>query len=174
VKLRAAGSQGTRETVASSPDNAGTGQHRQMVWVRQARQEGVRKEPASNAPQATHQLQPDGSGLGCGAHRQGNALPGTPTPVDVAGREATVKACGVTVARPQGHSWAPTLSNGATVNVGTLPTTSRVVGTVGKARRQLRPPEGGGGAVVVGGRESRPQGEGPQRVRGGVAGPGGR
>jgi hypothetical protein len=35
--------------VASSPDNAGTDQHHRMVRVRQARQEGVREEPASNA-----------------------------------------------------------------------------------------------------------------------------
>src|ERR1019366_542133 len=32
---------GTQGKVASSPDKAGTGQHRQMVWVRRARQEGV-------------------------------------------------------------------------------------------------------------------------------------
>jgi hypothetical protein len=32
---------------------------------------------------------------------------GTPGLVYVAGREATVKVCGVGVARPQGHSWAP-------------------------------------------------------------------
>jgi hypothetical protein len=31
---------------ASSPDNAGTDQHYRMVRVRQARQEGVREEPA--------------------------------------------------------------------------------------------------------------------------------
>jgi hypothetical protein len=31
--------------VASSPDNAGTGQYYRMVRVRQARQEGVREEP---------------------------------------------------------------------------------------------------------------------------------
>ena len=35
--------------VASSPDNAGTGQYYRMVRVRQARQEGVREEPVSNA-----------------------------------------------------------------------------------------------------------------------------
>ena len=45
----------------------------------------------------------------------------TPAPVNVAGREATGKDCGVAVAIPQGHSWAPPLSNGTTVNVGTLP-----------------------------------------------------
>jgi hypothetical protein len=88
-----------------------------------------------------------------------------------------VKACGVAVARPQGHSWAPSLSNGATVNVGTLPEAPVLVRrgrTDGKARRQLMPPDGGGGVVVVGGRESRPQGEGPQRVRSRDADRGGR
>jgi hypothetical protein len=38
---------------------------------------------------------------------------GTLWPVDIAGREATPNACGVGVARPQGHSWAPRLSNGS-------------------------------------------------------------
>jgi hypothetical protein len=28
-------------------------------------------------------------------------------------REATVKVCGVAVAKPQGHSWAPNLSSGS-------------------------------------------------------------
>ena len=32
-----------------------------------------------------------------------------------------MKACGVVVAMLQGHSWAPTPSNGSTVNVGTIP-----------------------------------------------------
>jgi hypothetical protein len=37
---------------------------------------------------------------------------GTLGPVDVAGREATVKVCGVVVAMRQGHSWAPNSTNG--------------------------------------------------------------
>ena len=36
---------GTPGRVASSPDNDGTDQHDRMVWVRQARGEGVREEP---------------------------------------------------------------------------------------------------------------------------------
>jgi hypothetical protein len=36
----------------------------------------------------------------------------TPKPVSCAGGEATRKACGVLVARLQGHSWTPTPSNG--------------------------------------------------------------
>ena len=49
-----------------------------------------------------------------------NGVWGTLWSVYVAVREATVKVCGVAVARLQGHSWAPTLSNGQKVNVGTI------------------------------------------------------
>ena len=41
---------GTPGRVDSSPDNDGTGQHCQMVWVRQARRKGVREEPAVERP----------------------------------------------------------------------------------------------------------------------------
>jgi hypothetical protein len=121
-----------------------------------------------NAPQEMYQLKPGGSGLVSSAHPNGHAVRGTPWPVDVAGREATVNACGVAVAMLQGHSWAPTPSNGSTVNVGTIPavpspTSSLLVG--GKARRRLMLPGWGGGPVVVRGRESRSHGEGVQRLR---------
>ena len=121
-----------------------------------------------NAPQETLQLKPGGSGLVSNAHPDGIAVRGTPWPVDIAGREATVNACGVAVAMLQGHSWAPTPSNGSTVNVGTIPAvpspaSSLLVG--GKVRRRLMLPGWGGGPVVVRGRESRSHGEGVQRVR---------
>ena len=121
-----------------------------------------------NAPQGMSQLKPGGSGLVSNAHPRGDAVRGTLGPVDVAGREATVNACGVAVAMLQGHSWAPTPSNGSTVNVGTIPAvpspaSSLLVG--GKARRRLMLPGWGGGPVVVRGRESRSHGEGVQRVR---------
>jgi hypothetical protein len=79
-----------------------------------------------------------------------------------------VNACGVAVAMLQGHSWAPTPSNASRVNVGTIPTVpschpARATG--GKARCQLTLTGWGGGPVVVRGRESRPHGEGVQRVR---------
>ena len=96
----------------SSPDNDGTGQHRQMVRVRQARQDGVREEPvAERLSSEYHQLQPDGYGLGCDAHLR---LPAQRTlrSVNVADREATMKDCGVVVAMSQGHNWAPRLSSG--------------------------------------------------------------
>ena len=134
-----------------------------------------------NAPQESHQLQPGGSGLDCSAHPIGMACGvagrGTLRLGDVAGREATVKACGVAVAMLQGHSWAPTPSNGSGVNVGTIPPvpfpgSSRLPG--GKAHRRPMSAGWGGGPVVVRGRENRPHGEGVQCVRSIDASPGGR
>ena len=120
-----------------------------------------------NAPQATHQLEPGRSGLESNAHRH-EVVPGTLGSGHVADREATVKACGVTVAMLQGHSWAPTLSKGLRVNVGTIsavpsPAASQVAG--GKIRRRSMPPGWGGGLVVVRAQESCVHGEGVQRVR---------
>jgi hypothetical protein len=88
-----------------------------------------------------------------------------------------VKVCGVAVAMLQGHSWAPIPSNGQGVNVGTTPAvpspaSGLLVG--GKARRRSMPLGWGGGLVVVRGRESRPHGEGAQRVRSSAADSGGR
>jgi hypothetical protein len=91
---------------------------------------------------------------------------------DVADREATVKACGVAVAKLPGHSWAPTPSNGSRMNVRTIPSVpprqpSRLA--AGKARRRLMLAGWGGGPVVVRARESLVHGEGVQRVRSVVA-----
>jgi len=105
--------------------------------------------------------------LGWAATHIGVALAGSVTLglVDVAGREATVNACGVAVARLQGHSWAPTLSNGQIVNVGTtsmVPPFSPARAVGGKARRRLMLLGWGGGPVVVRVRESLAHGEGVQ------------
>jgi hypothetical protein len=91
--------------------------------------------------------------------------------------EATVNVCGVAVAMPQGHSWAPNRSNGRIVNVGTVLVAppcclARTAG--GKARGRLTPPGRDGGVVVVRARESRVHGEGPQRDRRFIAAGGGR
>ena len=106
--------------------------------------------------------------MGWVATRIGAVAPRTPRSVDVAGWEATGKACGVVVAKLQGHSWAPTPSIGSRVNVGTTPVapspTSNQLAE-GKVRCRLMPPGWGGGPVVVRGRESRPHGEGVQRDR---------
>jgi len=122
-----------------------------------------------NASQGIHQLEPDGSGLGSDAHPHDVdvVVRGTPGLVRLAGREATVKACGVTVAMLQGQSWAPTPSNGLRVNVGTIPTAPSPTSSLlagGKALRRLMPSGWDGGPVVVRGRESRLHGEGVQRV----------
>lgn len=74
-----------------------------------------------NAPQVTHQLEPDGSGLGCSAHPPGWTGRELRDWLDSLVTEATVKACGVAVAMLQGQSWAPIPSNGSKVNVGTTP-----------------------------------------------------
>jgi hypothetical protein len=154
--------------VDSGPDNDGTGQHCQMTWVRLARRKGVREEPASERfSRQNHQLEPDGYGLGCNAYPHDDVVVrGTLWLGDVAGREATMNACGVVVAKLQGHSWAPTPSKGSGVNVGTIPTvpepiSSQLIG--GNARRRLMPPGWDGGPVVVRARESRVHGEGVQR-----------
>lgn len=162
--------------MASSLDNAGTGQYCQMVWVRLARRKGVREKPVIESPsRRVRQLEPGGSGL------VSNAYPrmawGTSAPVDVAGAKATVNACGVTVAMLQGHSWAPTPLNGSSVNVGTILVVPSSVSSQlieGKTYRRLMPSGWGGGPVVVRGRESRSHGEGAQCVRRIRANPGGR
>jgi len=109
--------------------------------------------------------------------RRASARRGTLWLGHVANREATVKACGVAVARLQGHSWAPTLSKGSRVNVGTIPmvpfpASSLLVG--GKVRRRLMLSGRDGGPVVVRGRESRSHGEGVQHDRSSAVERGGR
>jgi hypothetical protein len=144
-----------------------TGRASTARWSGSGKQDGeayVRNQRL-NAPQETHQLEPGGSGLESSAHPPWRGTPGLDY---VAGREATVKVCGVAVARLQGHSWAPIPSNGQGVNVGTTPAapspaSRQLVG--GKARRRPMPSGWDGGPVVVRGRESRPHGEGAQRVR---------
>ncbi len=132
-----------------------------------------------NASQAIHQLESGRCGLESNAHlRNNDVVRGTPWSVKSVDWEATPNACGVGVAMLQGHSWAPTLSNGSRVNVGTIPTaptsTSGLLAGDGKARCRLMPSGWGGGPVVVRDRESRLHGEGVQRVRSIVAERGGR
>jgi len=137
----------------------------------------VRNQRQNASQEHTTSSKPGGSGLGCGAHLRSQQLLSaeeTPRLGDVASREATVKACGVAVAKPQGHSWAPPPSNGSRVNVGTIPmvpslASSQLAG--GKVCRRPMPLGWGGGPVVVRDRESRshgpfrPPGEGVQRIR---------
>lgn len=100
-----------------------------------------------------------------------------PDGVKTAGREAMGKGCGVPMARLQGKSRAPHPSTGCVVNVGTVPVSPSLSDRAesGQARCRLMAPEWGGAPVVVRGRESRPHGDGGQRVRSvGSGTPGGR
>ena len=127
--------------VDSSPDNAGTGQHCQMAWVRQARRKGVTKVNQRLNASQDETTSSNLAHLGWVATRTRTMMSCRETlgSGDVADREATVNACGVTVAKLQGHSWAPTPSNGSRMNVGTTlmvlsPASSQLVG--GKTHRQ--------------------------------------
>jgi hypothetical protein len=159
----------------SSPDNDGTGWHRQTARVRQARRRGARRRnqwwnplkwtAGSNlvdvGRSAVHAIAVD-----C---RRGQLRAG----LGLAGPEAAVKACGVTVARLQGKSWAPIPSNGHMVNVGTnaeSPFLPPSQGGSGTAHRQRTARHWDGVLVVVRAQESCAHGEGGQPVRSGRAG----
>src|SRR3954468_18281196 len=89
---------------ASTARWSGSGKRDGKVYVRNQR---------LNAPQETQQLEPGGCGLQRNAHPHGgDAVRGTPGSGHVTGREAAPNACGVGAAMLQGHSWAPTPSNG--------------------------------------------------------------
>ena len=77
-------------------------------------------------PQVERRLQPGGYGPVSSAHLDHVGDPGVDrgdfgSVLGLAGSEATVKVCGVVVARLQGKSWAPIPSNDHMVNVGTTP-----------------------------------------------------
>jgi len=140
-----------------------------MTRARQARREGVTTvnqcSKASQAQTTSSNL----ADLGWVATRTRTVCGELLRSVNVADREATLKDCGVGVARLQGHSWAPNPSNGSRVNVGTIqtaPIASSSPLDAGKVRCRLMLPGWDGGPVVVRGRESRSHGEGVQRVRG--------
>ena len=170
---------GTRVRVGSSPDNDGTGRHRQTARVRQARRERVRmQEPVVEPPQATNRLEPGGYGPG----RQQARVGVCPTRVSVfgveaGGAEAAGKVCGVPAARLPGEKLGASLVKRKMVNTGTVPGRpptdqpgrrwAGALPAVGSGR--------GGARVVVRGRESRLHGEGEQQDRSaGTARPGGR
>ena len=88
---------------ASTVRWSGSGKRDGKVYVRNQR---------SNAPQENPPAR-NLADLGWAAARTRiMVVRGTPGPVSVVGREATRKACGVLVARLQGHSWSPNPTNG--------------------------------------------------------------
>jgi hypothetical protein len=112
MKLEAAPVVETHGRAASGLDNAGAGWDYQTVRVRLARRSGVRHR---------NQLwNPLKDLIGSNLVDMGRAAVHAPPAwwgdsqgwFSHAGLEATVKVCGVAVARPQGKSWAPVPSNG--------------------------------------------------------------
>lgn len=99
--------------MGSSPDNDGTGRHRQTIRVRQARQRGVTK--------VNQWLNPLKRGTSSNLVDMGWAAVHV-VPCERGTRlrrrffdadhEATVNACGVAVERPQRNSWASILPTG--------------------------------------------------------------
>jgi len=174
MKLGAAELGRCRAVVGAAPTTTGRPWYRQTGRARQARRTGARvQEPVVEPPQVERRLQPGGYGPVSSAHLNRVGDPGAGrgdfgSVLGLAGSEATVKVCGVVVARLQGKSWAPIPSNDHVVNVGTTPGSpsppaSPVGG--GQTHRRSMTPGWGGAAVVVRDRESRSHGQGRQRVR---------
>ena len=164
--------------VGSSSDKAGTGQYYQMVRVRRTRREGVTRV------NQWLNLRNCGTGsnlvdMGRGAARaeriHGEATSWSVIDAGFGGcRESLRRTCSEAVGAELGT--APVDRD--TMNMGTLsclpfPVCSQHAG--GQGRAHPMGTAGGGVAVVVRGRESRPHGQGRQRVRNsGRVMPGGR
>ena len=84
--------------MGSSPEGDGTDQYRQMVRVRLVRQKGVREDASVRKLLKTTSGWMLADRPRSNAHGYTNCCAVTLWPVEVADREATVKACGVTVA----------------------------------------------------------------------------
>ena len=150
----------THGRVGAALTTTGRVGHCQTARVRQARWEGVRQEPATEAPQSCYRLKSGGYGPGCSARSQGRLR----SRFFNVGGEAARKVCGVLVAKLQEYSWAPHPSTGHRVNVGSDPLAPVPPLGGGQARCPLMATDRGGAPVVVGGRESRSHGEGGQRA----------
>ena len=143
-----------------------TGRASTVRWHGSGKRDGkvYARNQRRNAPQAkTTSSNLTDRGWVATRTRLASAGRGTFGPGYVAGREATVKDCGVAVARLQGHSWAPTPLKGSRVNAGTTSLVPTI--TAGKTCRRSMPAKWGGGPVVVRARESRVHGKGVQCAR---------
>jgi hypothetical protein len=163
----------------SSPDNAGTCQYRQMVRVRQARRRGVTKVNQWSNPlkcgTGSNLVDAGRATVRADLNVRGRRLRHRPF---TSGRRLPTKACGVGGSEAVAAELDVDPVDRHMVNVGTvpgLPSPPPGQGGDGQVHRRLSAPGRGGGSVVVRGRESRPHGEGTQRVRNNSTGtPGGR
>ncbi len=151
----------------SSPDNDGTGRYCQTARVRQARRRDVRmQELVVETPKATRRLEPGGSGPVSSARSS-------------VWRATRCQVFAPPASRPRGRSAAYPWRDCRGIagrrsrqavhsergNRPETPFPPACWAGGGKARRRLMVSGRGGALVVVRGRESRPQGEGGQRVR---------
>jgi len=146
-------------TGGSSPDNDGTGRHCQTARVRQARREGVAR--------ANQWLNPLKRGIGSNLADVGrgavHACPGRATPASEfrgwrGGHEEGLRR---TRGEAAGEKLGAAPVDRSAMNVGTIP---GLPAWCGQARCRLWASGWGGAFVVVRGRESRPHGEGRQRI----------
>jgi hypothetical protein len=144
----------------SSPDNDGTGRHRQTAWVRQARREGV-----AEANQWSNPLKRGiGSNLADVGRDAVRAVPdgmATPWLVFRGWRGGHGEGLRRTHGEAAGEKLGAVPVDRSAMNVGTI---LGLPVWCGQARCRLLAPGWGGAFVVVRGRESRPHGEGRQRT----------
>src|SRR5215831_11369778 len=140
-----------------------------MARARQARREGVsRSEPAVEPPQADPPAQTWRIWAGQPCASSSNTEATTWSPVATDNSEALGKCLRRTQRKAAGEELGPAPVNRCVVNVGTAiePPSRRSGGTSERHdRRRPMARQRDGALVVVRGRESRPQGEGGQRVR---------
>jgi hypothetical protein len=97
--------------MASSPDNAEAGQHCQMIGRSASKAGRCTKGTSFITPLKSKTTSFNLADMGWVAVHAGEASDSVV--VDVDGAEATRKVCGVLVAMPLGHNWAPRLPNGS-------------------------------------------------------------
>jgi hypothetical protein len=97
--------------MASSPDNAEAGQHCQMIGRSASKAGRCTKGTSSLTPLKCRTTSFNLADMGWVAAHAREASDSVA--VDVVGAEATRKVCGVLVAMPLGHNWAPHLPNGS-------------------------------------------------------------
>lgn len=161
----------TQETLGragSSPDKAGTVQYYQMGWVRRTRQKGITRvnQWLTLRNRGTGSNLVDMGRVAVHADRMdGEATSGT---VVDAGSGGCEECLWRTRSDAAGEELDAAPADRHTVNMGTLPclpSPARSQRFGGQGRLRLWGVGGGGAAVVVRGRESRPHGQGRQRVR---------
>src|SRR5262249_42009730 len=147
-----------------------TGRHCQTAWAWQARRRGVRiQKPVMEPPQVEHRLEPGGSGPVSSAWQRRRAALPTSARSRVGGSGGHGEGLGRSRGEAAGEELDAYPVERRMVNVGTVAEPPNLPANRtgnGKARCQLTARRRGGALVVVRGRESRPHGEGGQRVRG--------